>query len=579
MRTILLYVKPYRWPAIIALALMLLELSIELVQPLIMARIIDDGINADNVSLVWRWGAILFILSALAFIAGVVNSYFSAHTAHSFSFDVRNAMFRKIQSFTMATYLRFPSSALITRLTSDVTQVQTVLYMSLRIMLRAPLAVIGSVVMAFVVNAKLAFLLVIGAPILVVFLVLMATKGVRYFAGVQKRLDKVNRVLQESLQAIRLVKAYLRGTYEESRFEQVSQMLKVDTLKVLRMMELIQPALLLVMNLSLLAVLWFGAQQIHTGDTEIGELVAVVNYAMRMTGSFSMFAFLISAFARAKASAERMEEILLIEEGLEVIREHEYQKNRCEISDSLAVGTVRFENVSFCYSASDSVILSQISFEVLKGEKLAIMGATGSGKSTLLSLIPRFYETTNGRVYVNGKDVLGWEIDELRQVIGFVPQQSLLFTGTIEENIRWGNQDASLEELEKATIQAQIFDAVQNFPEGYSTRVGQKGVNLSGGQKQRLSIARALIRHPQILLLDDSTSALDVETEAALWKALEEEQATMLVVTQKIRTAKGADRILLLDEGKIAGYGTHDQLMATSALYRQIVASQQEGRF
>lgn len=569
MKTVFSYIKPYKWPAIAALFLMLIELFVELVQPLIMAKIIDEGILAENSEAIWQWGFIMFLLAMLALFVGIVNSYFASHAAQSFSYDLRNALFGKIQSFTMATYLKFPTSSLITRLTNDITQVQNVFFMSLRIMLRAPLAVIGSIVMAFLINVKMALFLLIGVPFLIIFLVVMVKKGVAYFSKVQKKLDRVNRVLQESLQAMRLVKAYMRGQYEESRFNEVAESLQINTVKALRTMELIMPILLLVMNLSLLVVLYFGSFEVSSGRAQVGDLVAIVNYAMRMTSSFSMFAFIIIAFARAKASAERMEEILVIEDGLESSSGQDYIVNEDKL------GTVRFDNVSFSYDGQAEV-LHNVSFEVGQGEKLAIMGATGAGKSTLLNLIPRFYEPTSGKVFVNGRDILAWDLHDLRAMIGFVPQQSLLFTGSILENVSWGKIDANLEEIEAATKKAQIHESVESFPNAYETKVGQKGVNLSGGQKQRLSIARALIRKAQILILDDSTSALDVNTEAALWAGLAEEQMTMLVVTQKIRTAQGADRILLLDGGRVVAFGHHDELLQTSTLYQKIAASQQE---
>ena len=314
MKTVFSYAKPYKWPIVIALCLMLIELSVELIQPLIIAKIIDDGILAGDVNVVWTWGSGMMALAFLAFISGVVNSYFAGHAAQSFAFDLRSALFRQVQAFSMSTFLRFPTAGLITRLTSDVTLVQTVFFMSLRIMLRAPLVVIGSVVMAFIVNAKLAFFLVIGAPVLLLFLFFMARKGVGLFASIQKRLDGVNRVIQENLQAVRLVKAYFRGMYEASRFSKVADILRKDTVKAMRLMEVILPVLLFIMNVSLMAVLWFGAIEVRDGGAQVGELVAIVNYAMRMTGSFSMFSFIIIAFSRAKASAERMEEVLLVDE-------------------------------------------------------------------------------------------------------------------------------------------------------------------------------------------------------------------------------------------------------------------------
>jgi len=574
-KTVYSYVKPYWLPALIAMVLMLVELIIELVQPLIIAKIIDDGIVVNDLNAIKIWGIVLVCLAIIALLAGLINSYFAAHTAHSFGFDLRNALFSKIQAFTMATYLKFPTSGLITRLTNDVTQVMNVLFMSLRILVRAPLSAILSLVLAFTINAKIALFLLIGAPIVVVFLYVMARKGITYFAQVQWRLDRVNRVLQECLQAIRLVKAYMRNQYEASRFQEVADALKLDTTKALRIMELIMPALLLIMNLSLLAVIWFGSNEVHLGGAQVGELVAIINYAMRITGNFSMFAFIIIAIARAKASADRMQEVLLVDKvGLEMKK---VEKDTKQIKDAIdEIGTVRFEQVSFTYPNSDLQVLSGISFNVKQGEKLAIMGETGAGKTTLLNLLPRFYEPTSGKIFVNGRNILDWEIEELRSMIGFVPQKSLLFTGSINENLKWGKQKALLSEVQLAAEQAQIHETVENFPNKYETRVGQKGVNLSGGQKQRLSIARALVRKSKILLLDDSTSALDVKTEGALWDALEDENATMLVVTQKVRTAKTMDKILLLHEGKVEAYGTHEELLQKSERYQQIVESQQE---
>lgn len=569
MKTVFAYAKPYKWPAIIALLLMLLELSVELIQPLLIQKVIDDGILAGDETVILKWGSAMMALAFVALFSGVINSYFAAHVAQGYGYDLRQALFRQVQAFSMATFLRFPTAGLITRLTSDVTMTQNILFMGLRIMMRAPLLVVGSLIMAFFVNVKLALLLVIGAPFLVIFLYFMAKKGVGYFAGVQQRLDRVNRVIQENLQAVRLIKAYLRGMYEASRFSRVSDLLRKDTVKAMRMMELILPVLLLVMNGSLMAVLWFGAIEVQDGGVQVGELVAIVNYAMRMTGAFSMFAFIIIAFSRAKASAERMEEVLLANEDLEIHTTESSGLRQLE-------GDLRFDNVSFNYPGKPAPILDGVSFHVAAGEKLAIMGATGAGKSTLLNLIPRIFEATSGEIFVGGTEVKDWALKDLRDTIGLVPQQSILFTGSILENLSWGDTEAHVDELELAAKKAQIHESIDLFPQKYGTRVGQKGVNLSGGQKQRLSIARALVRKPSILILDDSTSALDVKTETALWDALAGEEATMLVVTQKIQTAQGADKILLLDEGKVVGYGTHGDLMKQSVLYRKIAQSQSE---
>lgn len=570
MKTILSYLSPYKILVIVALVLMLVELSVELVQPLLIAIIIDDGILAEDQQAIILWGSIMLGISFLAFLAGIINTYIASHIVQSYGFDIRQALFKKVQAFTMATFLKFPTASLITRLTTDVTITQNLIFMGLRIMLRAPLLVVGSIIMSFIVNPYLAMFLVIGAPFLVVFLYIMSRNGLKLFSKVQKRVDQVTRKIQENLQAVRLIKAYLRGNFESSRFASVADNLKVDNVKAFRIMELILPVLLFVMNVSLLAVLWFGAKEIQTGDVELGELVAIINYAMRMTGAFSMFAFIIIFFSRAKASSERMEEVLKVEEGIEIINEDSE-------GTTPGIGEIEFQHVSFHYPTTDLPVLKGVSFKVQPGSKLAIMGATGSGKSTLLNLIPRFFDTTEGTILIDGIDVKEWPLKELRKIIGLVPQQSILFTGSIEENLGWGDQAATEELLREAANQAQIHESIEQFPEQYNTRVGQKGVNLSGGQKQRLSIARALVRKPEILLLDDSTSALDVSTENALWEALEEENATMLVITQKIRTAKGADHILLLEEGQVSAYGTHDELMKDSTLYIAIAESQQEG--
>lgn len=566
MKTVFSYTKPYSFLIGVALFLMLLELVVELLQPLVIASIIDDGIVAGDQDTIIRLGLVLMGLSLIAFLSGVANSYFASHVSHSFSFDVRRKVYERVQSFSLAMFNKFPASGLITRLTSDIQLIQQVLYMSLRIMLRAPLLVIGSMVMAFVVNAQLAIYLIIVFPILLAFLYVMVRKGVVYFSFVQQRLDKVNRMVQENLQAVRLIKAYLRGKYEANRFSEVAGALKTDTVKAFRIMEIILPILLFGMNVSLLAVVWFGAFEIQSGDAQIGELVAIVNYAMRMTGAFSMFSFIIMAFARAMASTGRIEEILLADDGGE-------ESNGATVP--VREGTVRFDHVSFTYPGTSRRVLENISFELAPREKLAIMGATGSGKTSLLQLIPRFYEATEGSVSVHGRDVREWDLQELRKTIGLVPQQSMLFTGSISNNLSWGKEHAELPELTEAAEKAQIDETVQRFPKGYETRVGQKGVNLSGGQKQRLSIARALVRKPSILILDDSTSALDVKTESALWAELDKEQATTLLVTQKVRTAMRADRILLLEDGVASAYGTHEELLDSSSLYREIALSQQ----
>lgn len=568
MKTIFQFMRRYKWPAAIAFFLMLMELASDLIQPLFMARMINEGLLEENLHNVAFWGGCLFALALFSFISGVLNSFFSAHVAHSFGFDLRKALYSKIQSLTMATYLTFPTSGLITRLTSDVTQTMNIVFMMLRIAMKAPLMTVGSLIMAFVINAKLALILCVSFPFLLIFLVWMVSVGIKLFAQVQQRLDFVNRQLQEGLQAVRLIKAYMRGQYEESRFLSVAENLKFDTIKATRVMEVALPVLQFVMNISLLIVIWVGADAIRDNDILAGDLAAIINYAFRMTASFSIFSFIIIAYARAKASAERIEEILNIEKGIE-----EVQKNEAPVLENFSI---RFDNVSFRYPTTEQYTLQKLSFSIESGEKIAIMGATGSGKSTILQLVEHFYEPNSGDIFINDQNIKDIPLQQLRRSISYVPQQSLLFSGTIVDNLRWGQNDATIEQIIDATEKAQIHHSIESFDEQYETMIGQRGINLSGGQKQRLAIARALLKPASLLILDDSTSALDVSTEQKLWEALDQEAITMLVVTQKIQTAQTADRILLIDEGRLHGFGTHEQLMATNDLYAKIVASQQE---
>lgn len=568
MKTIFQFMRRYKWPAAIAFFLMLMELASDLIQPLFMARMINEGLLEENLHNVAFWGGCLFALALFSFISGVLNSFFSAHVAHSFGFDLRKALYSKIQSLTMATYLTLPTSRLITRLTSDVTQTMNIVFMMLRIAMKAPLMTVGSLIMAFVINAKLALILCVSFPFLLIFLVWMVSVGIKLFAQVQQRLDFVNRQLQEGLQAVRLIKAYMRGQYEESRFLSVAENLKFDTIKATRVMEIALPVLQFVMNISLLIVIWVGADAIRDNDILAGDLAAIINYAFRMTASFSIFSFIIIAYARAKASAERIEEILNVEEGIE-----EVQKNEAPVLEKFSI---RFDNVSFHYPTTEQYTLQNLSFSIESGEKIAIMGATGSGKSTILQLVEHFYEPNSGDIFINDQNIKDIPLQQLRRSISYVPQQSLLFSGTIVDNLRWGQNDATIEQIVDATEKAQIHHSIESFDEQYETMIGQRGINLSGGQKQRLAIARALLKPASLLILDDSTSALDVSTEQKLWEALDQEAITMLVVTQKVQTAQTADRILLIDEGRLHGFGTHEQLMATNDLYAKIVASQQE---
>ena len=566
MRQILLYLKPYRKWMIIAWMLMLIELLVELWQPLLMGKIIDDGVMKQNLSVVWTWGAVMIGASLLAFASGIANSFAAAYVGQECGFSLRKHLFEKIQSFSFANVERFSTASLITRLTNDVTQVQNMVFMSLRIALRAPLLVVFSVAMSLIVHVQLALMFVVAVPILVAFLLWMMNKAAASFFIVQQAFDRVNSVMRENLAGMRLIKAWMRGVYEQERFMTVNESLMQRTMNVLRLVETITPVLLFVMNMAIIVILFVGRVDIKAGSATAGQVVAVVNYATRITAALSMFTFITMAFSRAKASAGRIADVLQTE--VEMKDGHEGG------AVPIRQGEIRFERVSFRYPNSRTLVLKDISFVVRPHETVAILGATGSGKTSLLQLIPRLYDPTDGRVLIDGVDIRQMNQDQLRTAIRFVPQEVLLFSGTIAENIRFGNANASMEEVIKAAKHAQIHDTIMSFPDGYETVIGQKGVNLSGGQKQRLSIARALVGHPKILLLDDSTSALDLKTEAKLLEALKEYTCTTLIVTQKIRTAMEADVIFLLEDGQLLAKGSHDELLEKSELYRKIVESQ-----
>ncbi|CAM3992621.1 ABC transporter ATP-binding protein [Lederbergia lenta] len=566
MRRILTYLKPYRLAMAVAWGLMLVELTVELFHPLFIAKIIDQGIMQNDVSAVMKWGGIMVGMSLFGFIAGIVNSFFSSHASQSFGYDVRAALFKKVQSFSFNNLSHFQTSSLITRLTNDVTQIQNMVFMSLRIALRAPLLVIGGAIMALLVDVRLALFLIIPIPILIVLLMWMMNRSGKIFQSVQNKLDKVNNVMQENLIGMRLIKAFIRRNYEENRFKLANKNLQNQTVKALRLVEVTAPILLFVMNLAILAILWYGSIRVNQGGMQVGNVVAIINYGFRITSALSMLTFIIMAISRGRASSLRISEVLTTDVDL--------MDTKSSSKKTIANGAVDFKNVTFTYPGTPKPVLSNLSFSVEPGDTVAVMGATGSGKSALFQLIPRLYDIDKGTIKIDGIDIRKMTLEKLRKQIGFVPQESILFTGTVKDNIAWGKEDASSEEIIESAKDAQIHKTIENLPQKYETKIGQKGVNLSGGQKQRISIARALIRKPKLLFLDDSTSALDMKTEANLLSALKKYDCTTFIITQKITTAMEADQIVLLYEGKIIANGTHQHLMETSELYQNICQSQ-----
>lgn len=544
---------------------MLIELVVELVQPLLLARIIDEGIMQENYTVVSVWGSVLIGLSLLAFIAGITNSFFAANVSQGVGYELRGDLFKKVQEFTNENFQAYSTPNLVTRMTNDVIQIQNLVLMLMRIALRAPLFIIFAVVMAFTVNVELAFILVVAVPVLGVFLLGILVKGVKLFKRVQTNLDGVNTVIRESLSGIRLIKGFNRGNYEEKRFHTVNHSLINKNKQALRLMELAMPVVMLGMNVIILIILWFGATQLSFGSAQAGEIVAIINYATRIMFTFSIFSFLIMVFSRGNASANRISEVLdektpsyLAQEG---VREFTLR------------GSITFDQVSLYRDGRET--LKKISFKAGVGETIGVLGETGSGKTTLLHLIPRLFEKSSGRILIDDHEITNLSVKSLRQQISLVPQDIHLFSGSVKENIAWGKEDGTDEEIIEAAKQAEIHSFITTLPDGYNTHLGQRGVTFSGGQKQRLSIARALVRKPKILILDDSTSALDAHTEVRLLTTLKQQHCTVIMVAQKISSLMAADKILLVHQGQIMAEGDHGSLLAASPYYREIYQSQQ----
>lgn len=567
MKHILSFLKPYKLPIAVAYALTLIELATELLLPLFLGKMINNGVVHEDIGTIVMWGSIMIGLALLAFIAGIINSFYASDVSYGFGYDIRKILFKKVQEFSFANLNQYPTSVLMTRFTNDVRQLQNTIFMGLRVMAKAPLIVLGGVVMAFIVNARLALIFLITVPLLVFFLFWVLKRASRLFESVQRRVDNVNQVMQENLAGMRLIKAFLRRNHEEDRFKTANKDLALKTRYTFRFVEASMPVLLFVMNLSLISILWFGHNQVLAGTTNVGDIVAIVNYALRVAMSISMFTFITLAFSRARASGGRLSEVLKV--GVDL---HESDDAQPDLL--VERGKVDVRNVDFAYNKEDPKVLRDISFSVKSGESVAIIGATGAGKTSLFQLIPRLYDVNGGAISIDDKPISSYTLDHLRRAIGYVPQNPLLFSGSVFDNIAWGKENPSQAEVIQAARDAQIHETVMELPDAYETKIGQKGVNLSGGQKQRLSIARALIRRPKILMLDDCTSALDVETESRLLAAIEKDNCTTLMITQKVTTAIDADLILLMDHGQILANGTHQTLLEESELYRRIVESQ-----
>lgn len=559
------YWKPFST----AVAFLMVEAICDLLQPTIMSNIVDIGVAGGNLNYVLVQGAVMLGVAAFGAASAITRNIVSSKVSQNFGLDLRSDLYRKIQYFSFDNIDKFETASLVTRLTNDVTQVQNFVHGLMRIFVKAPLLCIGGLIMATLLNPKMAWVLIAIVPI-VGFIIFASMKtGYPFFAKVQKALDKVNGVMREYLSGVRVVKAFNRFDFEILRFGKSNEELADTSINAMRVMAVFTPFIHLTVNIGIVAVLWFGGYRANNGTMHVGQIMAFINYMTQILFSLMMISFVFTNFVRAKASSERIGEVLSQESTMPEAEE--------PISLDKEQGSVEFINVSFGYvNSSGEPVLRDINFSVKQGETLGIIGSTGSGKSTLVNLIPRFYDAAVGQVKVNGQDVRNVEARSLREKIAIVPQKTVLFTGSIADNLKWGKDHATVMEIEEAANAAEAHSFISDFPEGYNTYLGQGGVNLSGGQKQRVSIARALIRRPEILILDDCTSAVDVTTEAKIKEVLRNNysELTCIVIAQRITSVMDADKILVMDNGVIAGMGKHEELMDTCSIYQDIFRSQ-----
>ncbi|MEH7481531.1 ABC transporter ATP-binding protein [Neobacillus drentensis] len=562
------FLKPFQLPVYLVLGLVLLQSLSELYLPTLMADIVDKGVVTGDTNYIWKIGGFMLLVAAGGMICSIAASFYSAKAASGFGKLLRSKIFSHVGNFSLHEFDKLGTASLITRTTNDITQIQQVLVMMLRMMAMAPMMCIGGIIMAYSKDAKLTLVLAVALPILVLAIVIIARKGIPLFKAMQVKLDNLNRVLRENLTGIRVIRSFNRVEHEKKRFDEANWDLTQTAIKVNKIMAAMMPIMMIVLNLSTVAIVWFGGLRISNGHMQVGDMMAFIQYAMQIMFSFIMLSMMFVMIPRASVSAVRIHEVL---ETVADIKDPS-----STLSGEGTKGHVEFQDVTFSYPGAEMPAISNISFSMKPGEITAIIGGTGSGKSTLINLIPRFYDVESGKVLVDGIDVRDMTQEQLREKIGFVPQQSVLFTGTIAENIRYGKENASTEEVEHAAEIAQAKEFISNMPEGFDAVITQGGTNVSGGQKQRLSIARALVRKPEIYIFDDSFSALDFKTDAKLRAALKGEtgNSTVLIVAQRVSTIIDADQILVLDNGEITGIGTHKDLMESSAVYREIVMSQ-----
>ncbi len=564
------YTKKYRLYMILAPISVIFEVLLEIRIPYYMSKIVDVGINTGDMDYVLRTGGMMVLMAILGLCFGATSSRFASMAGMGFGSELRRGLFKKVQSFSFANVDKFSTASLITRLTTDVQTIQMAFMMTIRMLVRAPVMLVRATIMAVQINGELALVFLVAIPILASLLALIAVKAYPQFRKMLDRYDNLNASVQENLIAIRVVKAFARSEFEKGKFKNANDDLTAAQRKAERILNWNMPMMQLTIYSCIVAILWFGGQKIVVGNMQTGELISFVSYVNQILMSLMMIANVFVNLVMSRASLQRISDVLA--------EEPDIQDGSGEAQ--AADGSIDFENVSFKYNKDASEkVLEGIDLHIASGQTVGIIGGTGSAKSTLVQLIPRLYDVSEGRVLVGGRDVRDYKIDELRQAVGMVLQKNVLFSGTIRDNLKWGDADATDEQIVAACQAAQADDFVQSFPDGYDTDLGQGGVNVSGGQKQRLCIARALLKKPKILILDDSTSAVDTATDASIRQACATDLAgtTTIIIAQRITSVCDCDQIVVMDDGKIAAVGTHDELMKTSEIYRDVYESQQKG--
>lgn len=568
MRKLFPMLRPYRGAVVFALILVLVQAISEVLLPTFMASIVDQGVVFGDVPHIVRMGGLMLVVAGAGMIAAFVGSRIAARVSAGFARDLRQRLFAHVTHFSLHEFDRMGTATLITRTTNDVTQVQQLVFMSLRMLARAPLMAIGGVAMALTLDTGLSLVILAMIPVLGGVIGFIAAKGMPLFKQMQQRLDRLNLVTREGLTGIRVVRAFNRTAYEEKRFQQANEDLTSVAVRVNRIMGAMEPTMMVAFNLTIVAILWFGGLRVEQGYLQVGSMMAFIQYAMQIMFALMMLSMMFVMIPRASVSAARIAEVLSMRPEI-ADPEHPVEPDSDE-------GFVEFDNVTFHYPGAEAPALEGITFTARPGQVTAIVGGIGSGKSTLAALLFRFYDVTNGSIRVDGVDVRKMTQAALRRRFGYVPQQALLFTGSVSENLRYGNPDAGDDEVRHAAGIAQAVDFVSELPTGFDSPIAQGGTNLSGGQKQRLTIARALVRRPRVYVFDDNFSALDFKTDAKVRMALKEETstATVIIVAQRVSTIMDAEQIIVLDAGRIAGIGTHESLLNSCNVYREIVASQ-----